>query len=70
MRQRETEVKAKPNYMRKQTDITSEMRSIMVDWFADVVSEYNLQQVHCNLLIFIELRYLFMENSRIYCSLS
>ncbi|PAV62157.1 hypothetical protein WR25_07542 [Diploscapter pachys] len=51
MRQRETEVKAKPNYMRKQTDITSEMRSIMVDWFADVVSEYNLQQETLHLAV-------------------
>ncbi|KAK7065568.1 hypothetical protein SK128_001041 [Halocaridina rubra] len=41
---REAEVCHKPrvNYMSKQTDITSTMRLILVDWLVEVAEEYNL----------------------------
>lgn len=35
--------RAKPGYMRKQPDITSNMRSILVDWLVEVAEEYRLQ---------------------------
>uniref|UniRef100_A0A1I7X8R5 Cyclin N-terminal domain-containing protein n=1 Tax=Heterorhabditis bacteriophora TaxID=37862 RepID=A0A1I7X8R5_HETBA len=44
MRDRETKVRPKANYMEKQTDITSEMRAILIDWLSDVTQEYNLHQ--------------------------
>lgn len=34
----------KPNYMRKQPDITSSMRSILVDWLVEVAEEYKLHR--------------------------
>jgi len=34
----------KPNYMRRQTDITSNMRSILVDWLVEVADEYKLHR--------------------------
>ncbi|XP_040278372.1 cyclin-A1 [Bufo bufo] len=42
---REAEVKhrPKPYYMRKQPDITSAMRTILVDWLAEVREEYKLR---------------------------
>ncbi|KAM9319389.1 cyclin-A1 [Gastrophryne carolinensis] len=42
---REAEVKhrPKPNYMRKQPDITSAMRIILVDWLVEVREEYKLR---------------------------
>lgn len=42
---REAEVKhqPKPNYMRKQADISLDMRSILVDWLVEVGEEYKLQ---------------------------
>ena len=33
---------AKPNYMRKQHDITVLMRSILVDWLIEVAEEFRL----------------------------
>jgi len=41
---REAEVchKPRPNYMSKQTDITSSMRWILVDWLVEVAEEYSL----------------------------
>ena len=32
----------KPNYMKKQTDINHQMRSILVDWLVEVAEEYKL----------------------------
>ncbi|XP_042189987.1 cyclin-A1 [Callorhinchus milii] len=42
---REAEVKLRPRfgYMRKQPDITTGMRSILVDWLVEVSEEYSLQ---------------------------
>lgn len=42
MRQLERDNKPKTNYMRKQLDITSSMRSILVDWLVEVSEEYKL----------------------------
>lgn len=33
----------KPGYMRKQPDITYNMRTILVDWLVEVAQEYKLQ---------------------------
>ena len=35
---------ARPDYMRKQTDITHSMRSILVDWMVEVTEEYKLER--------------------------
>lgn len=32
----------KPGYMRKQPDVTSNMRTILVDWLVEVAEEYKL----------------------------
>jgi cyclin A len=42
MRQLELENRPKVNYMKKQLDITSSMRSILVDWLVEVCDEYKL----------------------------
>ena len=42
MRQQEKENRPKANYMRKQSDITANMRSILVDWLVEVSEEYRL----------------------------
>lgn len=42
MRQLERDNKPKTNYMKKQLDITSSMRSILVDWLVEVSEEYKL----------------------------
>lgn len=42
MRQLELDNKPKTNYMKKQLDITSSMRSILVDWLVEVSEEYKL----------------------------
>ena len=34
----------KPGYMRKQPDITINMRSILVDWLVEVAEEYKLHR--------------------------
>ncbi|KAM4045509.1 cyclin-A1 [Anomaloglossus baeobatrachus] len=39
----EVKHRPKPNYMRKQPDITSAMRTILVDWLAEVREEYKLR---------------------------
>jgi len=43
--QREAELRnrAKPGYLKKQSDITAGMRSILVDWLVEVAEEYKLQ---------------------------
>lgn len=35
--------RARPDYMRKQTDITHSMRAILVDWLVEVTEEYRLE---------------------------
>lgn len=42
LREAELEQRPKANYMKKQTDITSSMRSILVDWLVEVSEEYKL----------------------------
>jgi cyclin A len=42
MRKLEQEYRPKPNYIKKQADITSSMRSILVDWLVEVAEEYKL----------------------------
>lgn len=36
--------RAKANYIQKQPDITTNMRSILVDWMVEVSEEYQLQR--------------------------
>jgi len=35
---------ARPDYMRKQLDITHSMRSILIDWMVEVAEEYKLER--------------------------
>nr|CAG4651888.1 EOG090X07KR [Triops cancriformis] len=42
LRTSELRFRPKPNYMRKQPDITPAMRSILVDWLVEVAEEYKL----------------------------
>ncbi|VDD93008.1 unnamed protein product [Enterobius vermicularis] len=48
MRDREVQVRPSSHYLHKQTDITSEMRYILIDWLADVTEEYGLSLVGDN----------------------
>ncbi|XP_034944617.1 G2/mitotic-specific cyclin-A [Chelonus insularis] len=43
LRVAETNHRPKPGYMKKQPDITYEMRAILVDWLVEVAEEYRLQ---------------------------
>ncbi|XP_027326302.1 cyclin-A1 [Anas platyrhynchos] len=43
LREAEIKYRPKPHYMRKQPDITSGMRAILVDWLVEVGEEYKLQ---------------------------
>ncbi|OXB62200.1 hypothetical protein ASZ78_013931 [Callipepla squamata] len=43
LREAEVKYRPKPYYMRKQPDITTEMRAILVDWLVEVGEEYKLQ---------------------------
>lgn len=45
LRQAELRNRAKPGYMKRQQDITSSMRSILVDWLVEVSEEYKLHRV-------------------------
>lgn len=42
MRNLECSNRPKPTYMKKQIDITSSMRSILIDWLVEVCEEYKL----------------------------
>ncbi|MFH4978192.1 hypothetical protein AB6A40_004901 [Gnathostoma spinigerum] len=53
MRQRELRLCPKAHYLMKQTDITADMRMILVDWLADVAVEYNLAQDTLHLTVSI-----------------
>jgi len=47
MLQQEAAYQANPNYMRRQEDLTDNMRVILVDWLAEVSGEYNItEQTH------------------------
>ncbi|KFP73387.1 Cyclin-A1, partial [Apaloderma vittatum] len=43
LREAEVRFRPKPYYMRKQPDITTRMRAILVDWLVEVGEEYKLQ---------------------------
>ncbi|KAH0625048.1 hypothetical protein JD844_033086 [Phrynosoma platyrhinos] len=43
LREAEVKYRPKPCYMRKQPDITSGMRAVLVDWLVEVGEEYKLQ---------------------------
>uniref|UniRef100_A0A8B9BMS0 Cyclin A1 n=1 Tax=Anser brachyrhynchus TaxID=132585 RepID=A0A8B9BMS0_9AVES len=43
LREAEIKYRPKPHYMRKQPDITSGMRAILVDWLVEVGEEYKLR---------------------------
>ena len=36
--------RAKPNYMKRQPDITNSMRCILIDWLVEVAEEYKLHR--------------------------
>lgn len=44
LRQAELKSRPKPGYMKKQTDINSNMRSILIDWLVEVAEEYKLME--------------------------
>lgn len=44
LREAEMKNRAKPGYMKRQQDITSSMRSILVDWLVEVSEEYKLHR--------------------------
>ncbi|CAI4222299.1 unnamed protein product [Auanema sp. JU1783] len=44
MRDREIKVRAKPNFISKQPEISQEMRYILIDWLSEVATEYSLHQ--------------------------
>lgn len=44
LREAETKNRAKPGYMKRQQDITSSMRCILVDWLVEVSEEYKLHR--------------------------
>lgn len=44
LREAETRNRPKPNYMKKQPDITENMRCILVDWLVEVAEEYRLHR--------------------------
>lgn len=43
-RESEIHYQARPDYMKKQFDLTHPMRSILVDWMVEVVDEYHLKR--------------------------
>nr|DBA32598.1 TPA: hypothetical protein GDO54_000376 [Pyxicephalus adspersus] len=54
LREAEVKYRPKPFYMRKQPDITSSMRTILVDWLVEVRDEYKLR----NETLFLAVNYL------------
>lgn len=44
LREAELRNRPKPSYMRKQPDVTSSMRSILIDWLVEVAEEYKLHR--------------------------
>uniref|UniRef100_A0A8D8YH62 Cyclin-A1 n=2 Tax=Cacopsylla melanoneura TaxID=428564 RepID=A0A8D8YH62_9HEMI len=47
----ERRIRPKANYMRKQPDINTEMRSVLVDWLIEVAEEYKMQNETLHLAI-------------------
>ncbi|KAI5703175.1 hypothetical protein M8J76_005751 [Diaphorina citri] len=47
----ERRIRPKANYMRKQNDINSEMRSVLVDWLIEVAEEYKMHNETLHLAI-------------------
>nr|CAH7722226.1 unnamed protein product [Callosobruchus chinensis] len=43
LREHEWKHRPKPGYMKKQPDVTSDMRTILVDWLVEVTEEYRLR---------------------------
>ncbi|KAH7700605.1 cyclin-A2-like protein [Aphelenchoides avenae] len=41
LRKRETTVRPRPDYMTRQHNVTRDMRAVLIDWFCDVIAEYN-----------------------------
>jgi len=54
LRKAELSRRPRSNYMHRQTDITANMRSILVDWLVEVAEEYHL---HCETL-FLAVNYI------------
>ncbi|EFP09593.1 hypothetical protein GCK72_009356 [Caenorhabditis remanei] len=54
MMHRQLKTRPAPNYFTRQTQVNEEMRTILIDWFNDVVKEYNMKQetfhLACNLV--------------------
>lgn len=63
MRDRELSLRPSSRYLSKQTDISSEMRYILIDWLADVTIEYDLSLECLHLAVSIVDRTL----SMLYC---
>jgi cyclin A len=42
LRESEQRTRPKPHYMRKQNDLTSQMRTILIDWLVEVTIEYKM----------------------------
>ncbi|XP_018409484.1 PREDICTED: cyclin-A1 [Nanorana parkeri] len=51
LREAEVKYRPKPYYMRKQPDITSAMRTILVDWLVEVREEYKLRNETLHLAV-------------------
>ncbi|CAD6185691.1 unnamed protein product [Caenorhabditis auriculariae] len=68
MAKRQQAVRSSSRYMRRQREVTVEMRAILVDWFCDVAVEYALSQetIHLAVSIVDRVLSLFMvEKSRL-----
>ena len=50
LREAELRTRPKPNYMRKQNDLTPQMRSILVDWLVEVSTIFSFLEKHKSLL--------------------
>jgi hypothetical protein len=58
MRKSEIEMRPKANYIKKQMDITTTMRAILVDWLVEVCEEYKLNSETLNLAVMYTDRFL------------
>lgn len=53
MRNRQMTTRPSHRYMEKQSEVNQEMRTILIDWFHDVVIEYRLQKETFHLAVSI-----------------